>query len=114
MVREPYDATPDNSKNRYYEIQLPDFSRVMLERRIPTLEPMTDGTTPLFQSSTGRVRDPTNFNDQWRRVRVALGIPDSITAHSFRKLMVDLGFDASLSARLRSNAVSCRVRSSEQ
>lgn len=31
-------------------------------------------------------------------MRIALGIPDTITAHSFRKLMVDLGLDAGLSA----------------
>ncbi|MET7772324.1 tyrosine-type recombinase/integrase [Nocardia sp. NPDC005366] len=98
LIRQTVDETPGNAKNRYYEIQLPEFCMVMLQRRIPTLKPMKDGTTPLFQSSTGTLRDPTNFNDQWRRVRLALGIPDSITAHSFRKLMVDLGLDAGLSA----------------
>jgi len=59
---------------------------------------MKDGTTPLFQSSAGTLRDPTNFNDQWRRVRSALEVPDGITGHSFRKLLIDLGLDAELSA----------------
>ncbi|WP_156370745.1 site-specific integrase [Nocardia arizonensis] len=98
LVRETDDQTPDNPKNHRYEIQLPAFGMAMLERRIPTLKPMNDGTTPLFQSSTGTLRDPTNFNDQWRRVRLALGIPDTITGHSFRKLLIDLGLDAGLSA----------------
>ncbi|MGW4769840.1 hypothetical protein ACWEO2_17565 [Nocardia sp. NPDC004278] len=70
----------------------------MLARRIPTLKPTKDGTTPPFQSSTGTLRDPTNFNDQWRRVPLVLGIPDSITVHSFLKLLIDLGFDAKPSA----------------
>ncbi|MEV0297919.1 hypothetical protein [Nocardia sp. NPDC050710] len=49
------------------------------------------------RSSTGTLRDPTNFNDQWRRVRTALRISESITGHSFRKLLIDLGLDAGLS-----------------
>ncbi|WP_406236788.1 hypothetical protein [Nocardia sp. NBC_01009] len=66
---------------------------------------MKDGTIPLFQSDVGALRDPTNFNDQWRRVRRALGIPNSITGHSFRKLVVDLGPDAGLSAAIVADQV---------
>ncbi|MEV6324533.1 tyrosine-type recombinase/integrase [Nocardia sp. NPDC051787] len=105
LVRESNEDNPDNSKNLRRAIQLAPYAVTMLDRRIPTLRPMADGTTPLFQSAAGTLRDPTNFNDQWRRVRAALGLPDNITGHSFRKFVVDVGLDAGLSAALVADQV---------
>jgi integrase len=45
------------------------------------------------------LRDPDNFNKQWRAVRDELGVPD-ITSHSFRKTVATLIDDEGLSARI--------------
>lgn len=43
--------------------------------------------------------------DQFRRLRAALGLPDNISGHSFRKFVVDVGLDAGLSAALVADQV---------
>ncbi|MBF6333375.1 site-specific integrase [Nocardia transvalensis] len=105
LIRESNEDNPNNPKNLRRAIQLAPYAVAMLDRRIPTLKPIEDGTTPLFQSAAGTLRDPTNYNDQWRRVRTALGLPDNITGHSFRKFVVDVGLDAKLSAALVADQV---------
>jgi integrase len=45
------------------------------------------------------LRDPDNFNKQWRTVRDELGVPD-VTSHSFRKTVATLIDDEGLSARI--------------
>lgn len=53
----------------------------------------------MFPSTAGTLRDPDNFNGQWRKVRAALGVPD-VTSHSFRKTVATLVDDEGLSARI--------------
>lgn len=53
----------------------------------------------IFPSSAGSVRDPDNFNKQWRKVRESLGVPD-VTSHSFRKSVATLIDEAGYSARI--------------
>lgn len=53
----------------------------------------------IFPSSAGTLRDPDNFNKQWREARADLGVPD-VTSHSFRKTVATLIDDAGLSARI--------------
>ncbi|MFG2186275.1 tyrosine recombinase XerC [Nocardia iowensis] len=105
LIRVSNEDDPDNPKNLRRSIQLAPYGMAMLDLRIPTLRPMKDGTTPLFQSAAGTLRDPTNFNDQMRRVRAALGLPDRMSGHSFRKFVVDVGLDAKLSAALVADLV---------
>jgi len=53
----------------------------------------------IFPSTAGTLRDPDNFNKQWRTVRDQLGAPD-VTSHSFRKSVATLIDDDGLSARI--------------
>ncbi|KZM71609.1 tyrosine recombinase XerC [Nocardia terpenica] len=104
------DYDPKMPKNKRRTLALPDYAVVMLQRRIAELQSDDDDATrpdtdtdehvqTLFPSSTGTLRDPTNVNDQWRRVRAALGVGD-ITGHSFRKTVATLIDDAEMSARV--------------
>ncbi|MFQ6392358.1 hypothetical protein ACLMAJ_02770 [Nocardia sp. KC 131] len=47
----------------------------------PTKETVLD---LVFPSTVWTLRDPQNVGHEWQRVRDALGIPDDVTAHSFR------------------------------
>jgi integrase len=53
----------------------------------------------IFSSTSGTLRDPNNFNKQWRQVRGGLGAAD-VTTHSFRKSLATLIDDEGLSARI--------------
>ena len=53
----------------------------------------------IFSSAAGTLRDPNNFNTQWRKVRDGLGVPGT-TTHSFRKSLATLIDDEGLSARI--------------
>ncbi len=53
----------------------------------------------IFSSAAGTLRDPNNFNKQWRQVRDKLGAAD-VTTHSFRKSLATLIDDEGLSARI--------------
>jgi integrase len=60
-------------------------------------------TSPSKKSSSrqrrGTLRDPDNFNRQWRQVRDGLGAAD-VSSHSFRKTVATLIDDEGLSARI--------------
>jgi integrase len=53
----------------------------------------------IFPSTAGTLRDPNNFNKQWRKVRDGLDAAD-VTTHSFRKSLATLIDDEGLSARI--------------
>jgi integrase len=53
----------------------------------------------IFPSTAGTLRDPDNFNRQWRTVRDELGAA-GVSTHSFRKTVATLIDDEGLSARI--------------
>jgi integrase len=53
----------------------------------------------IFPSTAGTLRDPDNFNRQWRQVRDELGA-SQVSTHSFRKTVATLIDDQGLSARI--------------
>ena len=55
--------------------------------------------TVIFPSTAGTLRDPNNFNKQWRQVRDQLGAA-GVTTHSFRKSLATLIDDEGLSTRI--------------
>jgi integrase len=78
-------------------IPLPRFAVDMLtaRRRLPYI-----GEQPIiFPSTAGTLRDPDNFNRQWRQVRDQLGA-SQVSTHSFRKTVATLIDDQGLSARI--------------
>ena len=78
-------------------VPLPEFAiTVLIERRG---RDFWGEQKMIFPSSAGTCRDPDNFNKQWRKVRVGLGVPD-VTIHSFRKSIATLIDDAGFSARV--------------
>ncbi|MCX6468082.1 MAG: site-specific integrase [Corynebacteriales bacterium] len=78
-------------------IPLPQFAMAMLRRRVEEPHPSNDGV--IFPSSRGTLRDPDNFNGQWRAARDRLGVSD-VTSHSFRKSLATLIDDDGMSARV--------------
>ncbi|WP_019930705.1 tyrosine-type recombinase/integrase [Nocardia sp. BMG111209] len=94
MVR----ITVENTKNVHREIALPDVLAARLIRRQQTRPGNELGL--IFPSEAGTIMDPTNFNDQWRRVRKALGFDFEfdITSHTWRKTLLTIGDDAGISA----------------
>jgi integrase len=78
-------------------IPLPAFAVAVLTERHK--RPFIGEQSVIFASSAGTLRDPDNFNKQWRTVRDELGVPD-VTSHSFRKTVATLIDDAGLSARI--------------
>ncbi|MGX1778392.1 tyrosine-type recombinase/integrase [Nocardia brasiliensis] len=72
----------DDPKNQSRELAIPDFALAMLRKRLAATRTTTEDV--LFPSQDGTLRDPDNFNKQWRRVRAALGL-DWVTSHSFRR-----------------------------
>ncbi len=78
-------------------IALPQFAISMLENR--RAREWWGEQTTIFPSSTGTLRDPDNFNDDWAAARKELGLED-ITSHSFRKGVATLIDEAGLSARI--------------
>ncbi|WP_228819337.1 site-specific integrase [Nocardia transvalensis] len=95
----------DDPKNRKGRIALPDFVVEMLRCRKAVLEARKQHNPPseepeydlVFPSEEWTLRDPNNVQHQWQRVREALGIPDDITAHSFRGAVATILDDAGLS-----------------
>jgi integrase len=78
-------------------VALPAFAvRTIIERR---KKPYLGEQAVIFPSTAGTLRDPDNFNAQWRKVRTELGVPD-VTSHSFRKTVATLVDDEGLSARI--------------
>jgi integrase len=53
----------------------------------------------IFPSTAATLRDPDNFNRQWRQVRDELGAA-GVSSHSFRKTVATLIDDEGLSARI--------------
>ncbi len=110
LVRMEIDDDPKNRKGR---IALPDFVVVMLQRRKAMLEERRRTHPPVkqpeydlvFPSEEWTLRDPNNIQHQWQRVRTALGIPDDITAHSFRGAVATILDDAGLSARIAADVL---------
>jgi integrase len=78
-------------------IPLPAFAVTTLTER--RTRPHVGQQTVIFASTSGTLRDPENFNKQWRSVRDELGVPD-VSSHSFRKSVATLIDDAGLSARI--------------
>ncbi|WP_280314434.1 site-specific integrase [Nocardia wallacei] len=93
LIREPFGKT--HASNR--DVILPGFVLAMLKRRRKEPHPSNDGV--IFPSTAGTLRDPDNFNQQWRKVRELLEVPD-VSSHSFRKALATLLDDANLSARV--------------
>ncbi|MFC9876512.1 site-specific integrase [Nocardia salmonicida] len=93
LIREAFLKSDAGSR----DIRLPLFVMEMLKRRRTEPHPSEDGV--IFPSSAGTLRDPDNFNGQWRSVRDHFGVPD-VTSHSFRKAVATLIDDAALSARV--------------
>ncbi|GAA2465523.1 tyrosine-type recombinase/integrase [Nocardia seriolae] len=94
MVR----VTEENSKNIHREIALPD---ALMTRRARRQQKIPDNPTGLiYPSKAETIMDPTNFNDQWRRVRKALGFDFDfdITGHTWCKTLITIGDDAGISA----------------
>ncbi len=78
-------------------VALPSFAiTALIERR---KKPYLGEQSVIFPSTAGTLRDPDNFNSQWRKVRAELGVPD-LTSHSFRKTLATLVDDEGLSARI--------------
>ncbi|SKU38679.1 Phage integrase [Mycobacteroides abscessus subsp. massiliense] len=89
----------DDTKGSDNEIALPQFAidalklrkRRLAERRLVDPHPVSaDYEDLVFPSENWTPRDPNNVAAQWRRVRSALGLPASITAHSFRKAVATI------------------------
>ena len=78
-------------------ISLPKFAVTALAERRG--KPFMGEQAVIFPSTAGTLRDPDNFNKQWRAVRDELGAPD-VTSHSFRKTLATLIDDEGLSARV--------------
>jgi integrase len=76
---------------------LPRFAVDMLRarRRLPYLGEQT----VIFPSTAATLRDPDNFNRQWRQVRSELGAA-GVTSDGFRKTVATLIDDDGLSARI--------------
>jgi integrase len=79
-------------------VPLPQFAVDALHRR-KAGRPGPNAVGVIFPSSTGTLRDPDNFGNQWREVRESLGLPD-VSSHSFRKTVATLIDDSGLSARI--------------
>lgn len=78
-------------------VPLPGFAITALAER--RKKPFVGEQRMIFASTAGGLRDPDNFDKQWRRVRAELGVPD-VTSHSFRKSVATLIDDAGMSARI--------------
>lgn len=78
-------------------VQLPAFAIAALAERRG--KPFLGEQRMIFPSTAGGLRDPDNFDKQWRRVRDGLGVPD-VTSHSFRKSVATLIDEQGLSARV--------------
>ena len=78
-------------------VPLPLFAIEALQRRRTV--PFLGEQRVIFPSTAGTLRDPDNFNSQWRAARDDLGVPD-VTSHSFRKTVATLIDDAGFSARI--------------
>ena len=78
-------------------LPLPRFAVDVLTARRQL--PFLGEQTMIFPSTAGTLRDPNNFNKQWRHVRDEVGAP-GVTTHSFRKSLATLIDDEGLSARI--------------
>lgn len=76
-------------------LPLPSFAIDVLKARRQA--PFLGEQKMIFCSTAGTLRDPNNFNKQWRQVRGSLGAAD-VTTHSFRKSLATLIDDEGLSA----------------
>lgn len=99
----------DDPKNRIQPISVPVFAiktlearrKVLAARRLLYSGEVDDKYAELvFPSDEWTPRDPTNVATDWRRVRLALGIADDITPHSFRKAGATAKDDAGLPLRV--------------
>ena len=90
-------ADEDDPKNTRRTLPLPDFAIVMLLNW--QLDAQPNEHDVIFPSRVGTLLDPTNVNDQWRRVRAALGL-DWVTGHTFRRTIATILDDKGLNARI--------------
>ena len=104
----------DDPKNRRGVIALPEFAVEMLRRRKVALAARRLASPPdpnatvldlVFPSTVWTLRDPQNVGHEWQRVRDALGIPEDVTAHSFRGAVATILDDAGLSARVTADVL---------
>lgn len=98
LRREPYTKTAAGDR----VISLPDAAVAVLARRRDEVGPGAEGV--VFPNAVGGLKEPDNLNDQWRRVRAALGL-DWVTTHTFRKTVVTIIDEAGLSARVGADHV---------
>ncbi|WP_007470315.1 site-specific integrase [Segniliparus rugosus] len=77
-------SLPDDPKNKDRVLTYDEYIADMLREHIADISRKPNPLGLLFPSYEGTLRDPTNFNDQWRRVRSALGLGD-VTLYNFRK-----------------------------
>ncbi|OCF90987.1 tyrosine-type recombinase/integrase [Nocardia brasiliensis] len=106
-------VSDDDPKNRSGAIALPDFVVEMLKLRRKELAARKLASRPtggdaldlVFPSAVWTLRDPQNLGHEWQRVREALGIPDDVTAHSFRGAVATILDDAGLSARVTADVL---------
>jgi integrase len=89
----------DNAKSEagLRTLPLPQFAIDVLNQRRQL--PFLGEQQMIFSSTAGTLRDPNNFNTQWRHVRDGLGAA-GVTTHSFRKSLATLIDDEGLSARI--------------
>jgi integrase len=89
----------DNAKSEagLRTLPLPQFATDVLNQRRQL--PFLGEQQMIFSSMAGTLRDPNNFNTQWRQVRDGLGAA-GVTTHSFRKSLATLIDDEGLSARI--------------
>lgn len=107
-------SIPNDPKNAGGTIALPDFAVEMLRSRRKALAARQlsapKGTADemfdlIFPSEKWTLRDPVNVAHEWQRARTALGIPEDVTGHSFRKAVATIIDDAGLSARVAADVL---------
>ncbi|MFE6925424.1 tyrosine-type recombinase/integrase [Nocardia sp. NPDC057663] len=107
-------AKTDDPKNHTGTIALPEFAMEILERRKAALaarrltsppDPEIEQPDLVFPSTSWTLRDPQNVGHSWQRVREALGLPDTITPHSFRHAVATILDDAGISARVTADVL---------
>ncbi|MEV6661524.1 tyrosine-type recombinase/integrase [Nocardia fluminea] len=107
-------AKTDAPKNHTGTIALPEFAMEILKRRkaafadwrqTSPLDPQIEEPDLVFPSTLWTLRDPQNVGHSWQRVREALGLPDTITPHSFRHAVATILDDAGISARVTADVL---------
>ncbi|TRW85568.1 site-specific integrase [Mycolicibacterium sp. 018/SC-01/001] len=101
------------TKSSIRTVTLPGFAIAALRDRKANKSDWRGDSKYIFPATNGNLRDPDNFNKQWRKVRDALGVPD-VTSHSFRKSVATIIDDNGLSARIGADQLGHRKVSMTQ